>query len=222
MVWYPRKNKTAYSKYAKGRWSKAKPAQWSKYRKPYAQRRLTAFGNKNDNQWNQVFRLTTTGLQSGGTGLIAANQLNTRIFGLAVGNQIPLVKEFIVSSSKFREEVSRFAHIRIKGLCVRRQIFGVAGTPDQSSIRFVWSWDLKSPWAPATIDSTTLFAGLLEQPNVRTMNVATSSGTGFEPRYPEIRSYCYNPAPKWFDPKSTTISTDTNVLDFTPCWYIGA
>lgn len=52
MVWYPRKNKAAYSKYAKSKWTKAKAARWSKYRKPYAQRRLTAFGNKNDNQWN--------------------------------------------------------------------------------------------------------------------------------------------------------------------------
>lgn len=54
------------------------------------------------------------------------------------------------------------------------------------------------------------------------MNVATSSGTGFEPRYPEIRSYCYNPAPKWFDPKKTTLTSDVNLLDFTPCWYLGA
>lgn len=54
------------------------------------------------------------------------------------------------------------------------------------------------------------------------MNVATSSGTGFEPRYPEIRSYCYNPAPKWFDPKTTTPNTNANVLDFTPTWYLGA
>lgn len=54
------------------------------------------------------------------------------------------------------------------------------------------------------------------------MNVATSSGTGIEPRYPEIRSYCYNPSPKWFDPKASSLNTNENVLDFTPTWYLGA
>lgn len=54
------------------------------------------------------------------------------------------------------------------------------------------------------------------------MNVATSSGTGYEPRYPEIRSYCYNPSPKWFDPNDSSINTNVNVLDFVPCWYLGA
>lgn len=104
MVWYPRK-KTASTKWTKSKWTKAKAARWSKYRKPYAQRRLTAFGNKNDNQWNQVFRITTTGLQSGGTGLVAANQLNSRIFSPIVGNQIPLIKDFFLNSTKFVEEV---------------------------------------------------------------------------------------------------------------------
>lgn len=112
--------------------------------------------------------------------------------------------------------------IRIKSVCIRRQIFGVAGTPDQSSIRFVHSWDTKSEWGASGITSDALFGALLEQSNVKTMNVATSSGTGFEPRYPEIRSYCFNPSPKWFDPKSTTLNADNNVTEFCPAWYLGA
>lgn len=162
MVWYPRKNKTAYSKYAKGRWSKAKPAQWSKYRKPYAQRRLTAFGNKSNNHWNQVFRITSVGNVSGGTGLIPANQMVSKIYSPDVGNQIAPIKVAFLTSTKFTTDVKRFAQIRIKGVCIRRQIFGIAGTPDQSSIRFVWSWDLHSEWAPTTIDNTDLFSALLE------------------------------------------------------------
>lgn len=53
------------------------------------------------------------------------------------------------------------------------------------------------------------------------MNVSTSSGQGFEPRYPEIRSFCYNPSPKWFDPKMN-VSSNVDTLNFTPCWYLGA
>lgn len=74
--------------------------------------------------------MTSVGNVSGGTGLIAANQMVSRIYSPDVGNQIAPIKVAFLTSTKFTADVKRFAQIRIKGVCVRRQIFGIAGTPD--------------------------------------------------------------------------------------------